>query len=278
MELYMHPATAREVEQFINEPSHAMAIVGQPGAGKTALAEHIAQSVLQLENVVDAPEVFRLDASDGDGIAGVRSIRKFLSLKTTGQANIRRVVIVEQADALGTDAQNALLKTLEEPPTDTLIILTLNQLSHVLPTIRSRVRTVRILPLTKDQCLALKGYDAALLEKAYNLSGGFPGLCVGLLTSESEHAMTAAVDMAKQFLKQSPYERLASLDTYTKNKEQAEQLLTGLELCLHAALRTANANSVSSLHKKLAMASKAQSQLSHNVQSKLVLTTLAIQL
>lgn len=278
MELYMHPATAREVDQLINEPSHAVAIVGQAGAGKTALAEHIAQSLLELESVTEAPEVFRLDASDGDGIAGVRSIRKFLSLKTTGQATIRRVVIVEQADALGTDAQNALLKTLEEPPTDTVIILTLNQLSHVLPTIRSRVRTIRILPITKEQCLAIQGYDTAALEKAYNLSGGFPGLCVGLLNSESEHYMTAAVEMAKVFLKQTPYERLASLEPYTKNKEQAQQLLTGLELCLHAALRTAKQTAVASLHKKLALAAKAQSQLGHSVQTKLVLTTVAIQL
>lgn len=278
MELYMHPVTAREVDQLISEPSHAVAIVGQAGAGKTTLAEHICQSILKLETVHEVPEVFRLDASDGDGIAGVRSIRKFLSLKTTGQATIRRVVIVEQADALGSDAQNALLKTLEEPPTDTVIILTLNQLSHVLPTIRSRVRTIRILPLTKEQCLSIQGHDKAVLEKAYGLSGGFPGLYAGLLGSESEHYMITAVEMAKVFLKQTPYERLASLEPYTKNKEQSQQLLMGLELCLHAALRTAKETAIVSLHKKLALASKAHSQLGHSVQTKLVLTTLAIQL
>lgn len=278
MDLLFHSATQHEIDALLSQPAHAVGIFGQNGAGKTAVAEHIAREILQVAALEQAPNVHRIDATDGDGIAQIRGIRTFLSLKTAGTASIRRMVIIEQADHLGKDAQNALLKTLEEPPTDTMLVLTAAEKSHLLPTILSRIRTIRIMPLTKAQCLSLKGYDGAELEKAYNLSGGYPGLFMGLLESGSEHQMNHAVTIAKQFLGQKPYERLTHVETYSKDKEQGKLLVLGLQICLHAALRTAKPNSLPLLHKKLEYVGIAEQRLRHNVQSKLLLTTLATQL
>jgi DNA polymerase-3 subunit delta' len=59
----------------------------------------------------------------------------------------RRVVIVDEAEALGREAQNALLKTLEEPPPGSIIILVTAQPGLLLDTVRSRCPTVRFGPL-----------------------------------------------------------------------------------------------------------------------------------
>src|SRR6185295_1770830 len=58
-----------------------------------------------------------------------------------------KVFVIEQADLMTAQSQNALLKTLEEPAGRTLIILLTDQPGGLLPTIRSRCQTVRFAPL-----------------------------------------------------------------------------------------------------------------------------------
>ena len=61
----------------------------------------------------------------------------------------RRVVIIDQADALVAAAQNALLKTLEEPPSSSVFILVTSRPDVLLPTVRSRCPDLRFRPLTE---------------------------------------------------------------------------------------------------------------------------------
>ncbi len=61
-----------------------------------------------------------------------------------------RVVIVDPADDMNTNAANALLKNLEEPPAKTVFVLIVHSIGSLLPTIRSRSQTVRFAPLADD--------------------------------------------------------------------------------------------------------------------------------
>lgn len=67
---------------------------------------------------------------------------QFFLTSTSGAA--RKVGIIHDADRMGKEAQNALLKTLEEPPPETLIILTTGNPSSLLPTTRSRCQTLHL--------------------------------------------------------------------------------------------------------------------------------------
>ena len=76
----------------------------------------------------------------------------------------RRVVIVDSADEMNTAAANALLKTLEEPPALSTLLLISHQPSRLLPTIRSRCRELRLAPLAPAplaRALDAAGFDAA---------------------------------------------------------------------------------------------------------------------
>ena len=81
-------------------------------------------------------------------VDAVRRIHPFLQ-KTAAEGGWR-VVIVDGAEALNRSSQNALLKILEEPPKNTLLILTTSKPGAFLPTIRSRCRTINMKPLADD--------------------------------------------------------------------------------------------------------------------------------
>ena len=74
-------------------------------------------------------------------VSNVRKIKKFLEL-TSHQSNGEKIVVLYNAEKLTVAASNALLKTIEEPPNDCLIILTINDLANILPTVTSRCRLV----------------------------------------------------------------------------------------------------------------------------------------
>ncbi len=107
----------------------------------------------------------------------VRRLKSFFTLSSTDGG--RRVVIVDDADLMNPNAANALLKLLEEPPANTVLLLISHQPSGLLPTIRSRCRVLRCTSLAPPEmadALAQAGHDpgpdaAALAE----LSGGSVG-------------------------------------------------------------------------------------------------------
>ena len=78
----------------------------------------------------------------------VRRLRSFLNL--TAAQDQYRVVLIDTADDLNASAANAVLKSLEEPPARTVFILLSSQPGRLLPTIRSRCRTLDLAPLSSD--------------------------------------------------------------------------------------------------------------------------------
>ena len=74
---------------------------------------------------------------------GVKEVRELIS--SIASTSIRpKLVYIESADLLTNAAENALLKTLEEPPSDTKLVLSCDNLLSLLPTIRSRCQSVRV--------------------------------------------------------------------------------------------------------------------------------------
>ncbi|MBV7378809.1 DNA polymerase III subunit delta' [Maritimibacter dapengensis] len=107
----------------------------------------------------------------------VRKLREFFGLSASDGG--RRVVIVDAADEMNTQAANALLKMLEEPPKGATILLVSHQPSRLLPTIRSRCRELRLSPLSPPelaQALEAAGADPGPDAEALGeLAGGSVG-------------------------------------------------------------------------------------------------------
>ena len=110
-------------------------------------------------------------------------IREHLVAPATKKSVMGRgkVFIVEEAELMNAQAQNAMLKTLEEPSGRTLIVLLSDQPHALLSTIRSRAQTVRFQPLSEVDALAVvtrRGVESSIAKEAIALAGGSPGLAI----------------------------------------------------------------------------------------------------
>jgi DNA polymerase III subunit delta' len=199
---------------------HGWMLTGPQGVGKATLAWRIALFLLanppadndglfgappaptSLDISPDHPVAHRILAGAEPGLASitrslndagklrkeivvddVRKLGRFFGLSSTDGG--RRVVIVDSADEMNTSAANALLKMLEEPPARTTLLLISHQPSRLLPTIRSRCRTLRLGPLNaSDMQAALEQANAQVPDNPDHLAalaGGSVGAALRLL-------------------------------------------------------------------------------------------------
>lgn len=176
-----------------NKLSHAYIFSGPDGVGKLLAALNFAK-VLNCENQlmlepcdkcsscrkIDSlthPDIYILRAEKKSGVIGIDEIRELIrnmSLKSFEARN--RVCIIDGAQDMKREAANALLKTLEEPPADSILILITSNLEGLFTTIVSRSQIVKFFPLKRKEVEdILKNEYSMDAVKAYilsHLSGG----------------------------------------------------------------------------------------------------------
>ncbi len=113
-----------------------------------------------------------------------------------------RVIIIDDAHLINRAAQNALLKTLEEPPGSSLLVLITDRASSLLPTVRSRLRTIKFAPLERSviagEIVRLKrlGNDEATCMAG--LAAGSLGRALELLTANALKFRNSLVEFLSQ--------------------------------------------------------------------------------
>ena len=213
--VFGHVAAIKEFDDALRSGRmhHAWLLTGPEGIGKATLAYHFARVVLgEGGRHGDAGAVFRKVAALSHpnllllrraynektkrygqwiGVDEVRRLRAFLG-NTAGESGWR-VVVVDRADELNTNAANALLKALEEPPTRTLFLLISGAEGRLPVTIRSRTRTLRLVSLSEDEvehavraALARDGHkpETETLKTALALSEGSVRRALELVSGE----------------------------------------------------------------------------------------------
>ncbi len=235
---------------------HAILIGGPAGIGKTTLALDLTAALLcddpdpvarpcracrgcRLVERERHPDVHRLAPSGpGDQIRiGARdrpedgTVRRLISdlvlLPVEGGA---RVAVVERADRLTDDAQTALLKTLEEPPSGVTIVLCADDEDRLMPTVRSRAARIRLGPVAVREIESiLAGLDATdppTAARLARLSGGRPGHA--LVLARTPEAIAARDELARTLLDLidgSPGTRLAAAKDLTARATELNRAL-----------------------------------------------------
>ena len=225
--LFGHDGACAQVLEAFNgdRMHHAWMLTGPKGIGKASLAYHIARFLLAAEPTGDrlfgtsppATSLFvpadlqvarRIRAGSEPGLCvlrrpvdektgklktvipvdTVRELRRFFSLSAGG--NGRRVVIVDCIDEMNANAANALLKVLEEPPQNAVLLLVTHQPSRILPTIRSRCSTLACAPLSPEDLQ--RAFAQALPEQAFD--PGLTALAAGSVGQAAELSLTHGTD------------------------------------------------------------------------------------
>jgi DNA polymerase-3 subunit delta' len=176
---------------------HAWILSGRRGVGKAAFAWQAARELVGGTGMDDHPDILLLthppkDDKEADKRAEgkpyeikrnipvdeVRAMQRRLTTRPT--LGERRAVIVDPSDDLETNAANALLKSLEEPPQGTFFLLVAHRIGRLLPTIRSRCRVLRFPAVPDDEIDAILRREAPEADQATRAaaiaaSAGSPG-------------------------------------------------------------------------------------------------------
>ena len=288
--LAVHPDTQAAIASFVATPSHAVALVGTAGLGKTLLAKNIASQVLGIaEATLPLYPYFRTIAPQ-DGtitITQVRDIHSFFTLTIPSKSKhaIARVVLVEDADTMTREAQNAFLKMLEEPPEDALCILTLGKTQKLLATVRSRLQLIHVHKPHLDDIVRSFGEDLRTdknaIEKALVLSDGNIAAARRLVASPAEATADSPVDLVKATLAGDTFTRLTMVDRLLDSKPAALQYVDTLLLVASASLHKAAQCDSARLklwQQIMQAAQTAQAALAKNGNAKLVFTELMLSL
>lgn len=146
------------------------------------------------------------------GIDEIRRIRNFLWQKPI--ASRKRTVIINDAEALTGEAQNAFLKIAEEPPESALLILVVRDSEKLWPTLRSRLQKIYFSsvppPLIKNWLEEKFHGDRQQFQSAVKLSSGQPGLAWKMLFDERFRALQKS---GENFLKSGFWERREIIKT-----------------------------------------------------------------
>lgn len=162
-----------------NTLSHAHLIAGEDGIGKSNLANILAKLILNGELDREYVDIINYSSSKASfGVDDVRNIIEEVSKKPfEGE---KKVIIIHEGNKLTIQAQNALLKTIEEPPIGVHIIILCESLELILDTIKSRCEIYKLTPLTKEELyeyIRIKKFDFNEndIKSAIAFSEGSPG-------------------------------------------------------------------------------------------------------
>ena len=249
--LFAHEAVEKQLLKLIAEKRlpHALLLTGPQGIGKATLAYRLARFLLLPDSVggglfgdpppaeslhvASASPTFRRAAagshadllvleSDTITVEEVRKVAEFLSL--TPAESPWRVVIVDSADAMNRNAANALLKTLEEPPPNAVLLLVSHSPGSLLPTIRSRCRTLRMQPLSESDFARVMAYvrpqGPAMDYPHWGILSGFsPGVALSLIKAGAD---TIYKELAERMSTPDTLKLHAFADRFARKENDAE--------------------------------------------------------
>lgn len=290
MNLIGHQTIKDQFSRLINTGtlSHAYILLGPNGVGKRALTEWIIGNLLNINitEILRHPDVKIIERAYDEKnerfkrdltVNEIRNAIQFAS-ESSFQGGYKIIVITE-ADRLNTEAGNALLKILEEPPAKTIFFLLYQTMGAIMPTIKSRSQIFTLGLVPEDELktgLLAAGYEQDKVNEVSALANGRPGLAVTWLNepeelvnyqqNQTECLELFSLPLSERFLRA---EKWLAESKESGGTEELINLLTGWQMALspykilHSGTRAISLPDLTLIHDELAVAITALRQNSH---------------
>lgn len=226
-ERWLNPLSRRTLDELAASAPHALIVEGPQGIGLSNAAQYLATKMGATSSTVLPERDEKIDLEKGT--ISIDIIRRLYD-QTKTRAAKKRVIVIEYAETMGLQAQNAFLKLLEEPSASTHFVLLTTDASAFLPTITSRTQHLALRRPAREVSEAV--LDAAGMTETTKrsqllfIADGLPELLTRL-ASDTELFETRASIMrdARELVQGQPYARLAVAQRYKDDREAALTLL-----------------------------------------------------
>lgn len=213
------------------EISHAHIISGEDGIGKSKLAKIFACNILGVREDRDYVDIINYRTKKNSfGVDEVRGVIEEVNKKPY-EGN-KKVIIIYEGNKLTVQAQNALLKTIEEPPAGVFIILLCESLELILDTIKSRCEIHKLTPMSKEDIREYiittnnEVYSNDEINAAISYSEGIPGKAEAFLKDTNLKDMrNILVDLLYKVVKGDMDSLLDFENKLTPYKDKKEEIL-----------------------------------------------------
>ncbi|MCR4279848.1 MAG: hypothetical protein NUV82_00270 [Candidatus Komeilibacteria bacterium] len=260
--LSAHRQVVDHLDMIVSEKRlvHSYIFVGLAGMGKDIIARHFMRSLLcttsssggckecqvcRLLSSGSSPDLFRLDVMEGETQISIDSVREWQrKLHQKPVFSQFKIGFISEAERLSAGAAHALLKTLEEPPDNTIIIMLVPSPENLLPTIVSRSQSLYLPSLSeKDLSRLLVPYcDEETAKIVTQLSARRPRRAAQLLADEAEiAAVKEAIEESYVLLGATEFDRLQRINNrltgdFGENKIAAQKMAEAVVVAARDAL------------------------------------------
>ena len=223
--------------------AHAYLLKGPKGIGKTTIGErfakmllckssdtrpcNICQACIQFASGTHPDYIYIVPKGRSIKIDQIRQLRQDIAIKPYQEG--RKVYMIDDAHTMTQQAQNALLKTLEEPPAYATLILGTDNIHALLPTIIARCQTIPIRRLSSgDICTILRdrGLSTDEADVFAHMSAGIPGRAIEISLDERFKVLReGTIDYLDKLFSMDRGELLRSTDLFMDNREDIDTIL-----------------------------------------------------
>jgi DNA polymerase-3 subunit delta' len=237
-DILINQGTKKIIDSLCHRLPQSLLLFGEPGVGLSVISKYITDCFDTKPTIILPEKDDKIDLEKG--IVSVDIMRRLYS-DTKTVASKKRFIVIDYAERMTHQAQNAFLKLLEEPGRNTHFILLSHSTANILPTIMSRVEKVNIKPISTKQSNELLDKlgvdDKTKRAQLLYIASGLPAELTRL-SSDKQYFESRVIIIrdAREILSGKPYQKLLTIQRYKDSRASALILLTDMAHILRLSI------------------------------------------
>jgi hypothetical protein len=222
----------KQIDLFLKDPSNSLVIESNAYESGLEITYDLIKKLLDLNDNNDLDNYsyfYKIQKNKNNTVAidDIRDLIKRLNLKSLNKNLINRVALITNSELMSEEAQNSILKLLEEPPKDTIIILLTKSIRDLKPTIISRSAIIKLVKPTYEEFAKYftndnLGQDS---KNKYDLTDGNSDYFNKYLEKAVDLSSAEDIVLIKKFLASSRSDRLLMINDFCSNNIIFENLI-----------------------------------------------------